>query len=78
MLLSACVVAVGFLLAAWISARLSLRIMRRLGLEPVPVMLWLGLAERPAGPPRKERRRLGELDVARLRRQHAAQGPTAA
>jgi hypothetical protein len=42
-------------------AAASLRICRRLGLDPIEVLLWLGLLERPLAVPRKRRRRLGEL-----------------
>ena len=50
-----------FVLAAFIVAKASLRIMRRLGLEIVPVLLWLGILEEPLHVPRSQRRRLGEL-----------------
>ena len=39
----------------------SIRITRRLGMEPMMVLMWLGLAEEPPHTPRSARRRLGEL-----------------
>ena len=50
-----------FALAAWVVARASMRILRRLGLDPMAVLVALGLAEEPVEQRRKERRRLGEI-----------------
>ena len=40
-------------------------ILRRLGIEPLDLLLWFGLAERPIEP-RKQRRRLNEAYGTRL------------
>lgn len=40
---------------------LSRAVMRRLGLDPLATLFWLGLAERPNGEPRAQRTRLKEL-----------------
>ena len=56
-------VVIGLLLCAvgaFLVARGSLAVMRRLGLDPVATLMWLGLAERPIEP-RAQRRRLKEL-----------------
>ena len=60
MLLSLCAAALVFTLALYAVGRASLRIMRRLELDPVAVMLWLGLAEEVITP-RRRRQRLGQL-----------------
>lgn len=39
----------------------SIRITRRLGMDPMMVLMWLGLAEEPPRTPRSNRRRLAEL-----------------
>ena len=39
----------------------AIRITRRLGMEPMMVLMWLGLAEEPPRTARSERRRLAEL-----------------
>ena len=61
MLLPIAVLVVLGALGALLVARATVRVLRRLGLDPVTVMLWLGLAERPLELPRRRRRRLGEL-----------------
>jgi hypothetical protein len=61
MLLALCVAALLFTLAMYAIAKVALSIMTLLGLEPMTVLLWFGLAERPGERPRAERRRLGEL-----------------
>ena len=38
-------------LAIYAVVRASRAAMHRLGLDPMPTLLWLGLAERPTGPP---------------------------
>ena len=48
-------------LGAVFIGRASLTIMRRLGLDPVATLEWLGLAEKPLEVPRTERTRLREV-----------------
>ena len=48
-------------LAFWLIVVASIRITRRLGMEPMMVLLWLGLAEEPPRYARSDRRRLAEL-----------------
>lgn len=50
-------------LAFYVIAQASVRIIRALGMDPVVVMLWLGLAEEPVAVRRADRRRLHELLV---------------
>ena len=59
MLLLACVVALLFTLTVWAILKAALMIIERLGLDPMAVLAWLGLAERPVGTPRERRERLG-------------------
>ena len=63
MLLSLCAAALVFTLALYAVGRASLRIMTRLELDPVAVMLWLGLAEEVVEIPRRKRQRLAQLLV---------------
>ena len=58
MLLWFCLSALVYLLAFWFIARAGVRLMRRLGLDPVAVVLWLGLAEWPKDRPTVRRRPL--------------------
>ena len=50
-------------LAFCVIAVASVRIIQRLGMDPMTVLLWLGLAEEPVACPRAQRRRLHELLV---------------
>jgi hypothetical protein len=50
-------------LALFVLAVASLKICRRVGLDPVEVLLWLGLLERPLAVPRDRRRRLHETSA---------------
>ncbi len=59
MMLFVCVVALLFTLTVWAIVKAALVITARLGLEPMDVLAWLGLAERPVGTPRARRPRLG-------------------
>ena len=61
MLLGLLVATLLCVLAFWTIAHASVRIVRRLGMDPMAVLEWLGLAERPTEQRRSERRRLGEL-----------------
>ena len=61
MLLELLAVVLVCVLAFYVIARASVRIIRRLGMDPMMVLLWLGLAEEPVACPRAERRRLHEL-----------------
>lgn len=48
-------------LSFWFIVVAAVRITRRLGMEPMMVLLWLGLAEEPPHYARSDRRRLAEL-----------------
>jgi hypothetical protein len=48
-------------LAFYAIVKAAIRITKRLGMDPMTVLLWLGLAEEPVAHPRAERRRLAEL-----------------
>lgn len=61
MLLGLLVAMLVCVLAFWVLAKASIRIVERLGMDPVAVLLWLGLLEEPVACPRSERRRLHEL-----------------
>lgn len=61
MWLALCVAALVFTLAVWAIAKATLTLMTRLGVDPMAVLLWFGLAERPIQHPRATRKRLGEL-----------------
>ena len=68
MMLAVCAVALLFTLTAWGLLKAALVITTRLGLEPMEVLAWLGLAERPVGTPRARRARLGDLLDPRIYR----------
>jgi hypothetical protein len=51
------------LLAFWVIAHAAVRITRRLGMDPLMVLMWLGLVEEPPRTPRSDRRRLAEFLV---------------
>jgi hypothetical protein len=63
MLLAACAALLVCALVLCVIAAAALRTCRRLGLDPLEVLLWLGLLERAVDVPRARRRRLGELLV---------------
>ena len=46
---------------AWLTFKAAVKTMRRFGLDPLSVLLWLGLAEFPVEQKRSERPRLREL-----------------
>lgn len=60
MMLAFCVSVLLCVLVAYAIAKTSLAIIQRLGIDPLALLLWLGLAERPIEP-RSARRRLGQL-----------------
>jgi hypothetical protein len=64
MLLAAVVAALVCALVLCLVAAVALRVCKRLGLNPIEVLEWFGLAERPLTVPRHRRRRLGELLAA--------------
>lgn len=60
------VVAAVFALAVLAIARLTLAVLRWLDVDPIALLLWLGLAEWPVdGPKRRERPRLAQLAATR-------------
>lgn len=61
MLLALCVAALLCTLALWTIAKVALGVLGRLGIEPMTVLLWFGLAERPDERPRSDGRRLRDL-----------------
>ena len=63
MLLELLAAALVWVLAFYVIAKASVRIIKDLGMDPVMVMLWLGLAEEPVAVRRSERRRLNDLLV---------------
>lgn len=66
MLLSAFAVIGVCLLATLLIVMVTLRFCRRIGLDPIATLLWLGIVERPLEVPRARRRRLGELVLDQL------------
>ena len=48
-------------LAIWVIAKAALNLTARLGVDPMSLLLWLGLADRPSDDPAVLRRRLGDL-----------------
>jgi hypothetical protein len=56
-----CFVALGLTFALYAVARVALRVMERLAIDPMTLLLWFGLAEDPVEEPRSDRRRLNEL-----------------
>ena len=48
-------------LAIWVIAKAALNLTARLGVDPMALLLWLGLAERPSDDPAVLRARLGDL-----------------
>jgi hypothetical protein len=64
MLLAVCAALLVCALAVTVIAWLTLRICRRLGVDPVAVLLWFGVLERPLEVPRRHRRRrLAEVEL---------------
>ncbi len=65
------VTAVLFVLTVYGLVKAALAICAHLGVEPMAVLLWLGLAERPSGQPRRARGRLFDLLDPRIYRDSA-------
>ena len=65
LLLALCAVALASTLLFWALTHAATLIVRRLGAEPLDLLLWFGLAERPIEP-RNQRRRLNEAYGERL------------
>ena len=63
MLLALCVAALLCALGVWTVAKAALSITRRLGADPMTVLLWFGLADRPDERPRAPRRQVRERVV---------------
>lgn len=63
MLLEAFAVVATILLATLLILLVTLRFCKRIGLDPIATLLWLGLVERPLEVPRTRRRRLGDVLV---------------
>jgi hypothetical protein len=59
--LTLCAIALVWTLGAYVSARTAIGVTRRLGVDPMGMLLWLGLAEGPGEERRSERRRLAEM-----------------
>ena len=53
-------------------AVLALLVLRRMGMDPIAVLLWLGIAEEPTRQPRKARPRLAALTPAGSPPRHRA------
>ena len=61
MVLALCVIALLCTLTIYTVARIAMAVIARLGIDPMDILLWFGLAERPHEQPRVKDGRLGEL-----------------